>query len=496
MNDQIALNPNRLIKALGKLPAEFTRADIIRFVEQNEIRMLNFRYVAGDGRLKKLNFVINSKAHLDRVLAMGERVDGSSLFPFVAADSSDLYVVPRFRSAFVNPFADVPTLDLICSFYDNRGEPLESAPEYIVRKAQSALTERTGLVMEALGELEYYLFSEIDTIYPIVEQKGYHESHPFSKWGLVRREVMQLVSEMGGTIKYGHAEVGNIISGDLEMVQHEIEFLPAPIEDAADQLVTAKWAIREVAYRHGLEVSFAPKIIVGQAGSGMHVHTRFTKDGVNVMADDGGLTDTAKKVIAGYLMCSKSLTAFGNTVPTSFLRLVPHQEAPTSICWGDRNRSVLVRVPLGWQGVGDRMLRHANPLEPADSNVRIENNQTVELRSPDGSANVYMLLAGMAVAARYGLEHPDALGIAERLYVKADASKVEGLEQLPASCSESADGLEADRAHYEDGGVFPAGLIDAIVGRLKSYDDLNLSERLVGDSEALKALVSEHLHCG
>ena len=125
------------------------------------------------------------------------------------------------------------------------------------------------------------------------------------------------------------------------------------------------------------------------------------------MADDSGLTDVAKRVIAGYLMCSRSLTAFGNTVPTSFLRLVPHQEAPTSICWGDRNRSVLVRVPLGWLGVGDRMLRHANPLEPADSVVRIENNQTVELRSPDGSANVYLLLAGMAVAARYGLEHPE-----------------------------------------------------------------------------------------
>ena len=97
-----------------------------------------------------------------------------------------------------------------------------------------------------------------------------------------------MISEMGGTIKYGHAEVGNIISGDLEMVQHEIEFLPVPIEDAADQLVMAKWALREVAYRHNLEVSFAPKIIAGQAGSGLHVHTRFMKDGENAMADGRG----------------------------------------------------------------------------------------------------------------------------------------------------------------------------------------------------------------
>ena len=495
MNDRLILNPNKIVKALQKPAADFTKQDLVRFIEQNDIRMLNFRYVAGDGRLKKLNFVINSKAHLDRVLSMGERVDGSSLFPFVQAESSDLYVVPRFRTAFVNPFTEVPTIDLICSFYNNQGDPLESAPEYILQKAQRTLKQRTGLVMEALGELEYYLFSEIDSIYPIVEQKGYHESHPFSKWGLVRREAMQVISEMGGTIKYGHAEVGNIISGDLEMVQHEIEFLPAPIEDAADQLVMAKWAVREVAYKHNLEVSFAPKIIAGQAGSGLHVHTLFMKDGVNAMADDSGLTETARKIIGGYLMSAESLTAFGNTVPTSFLRLVPHQEAPTSICWGDRNRSVLVRVPLGWLGVGDRMLRNANPTEPADSMV-FENPQTVELRSPDGSANIHLLLAGMAVAGRFGLERPEALKLAAELYVKADATRVEGLKQLPASCYESADCLARDRARYEDGGVFPAGLLDSIIKNLKSYDDLNMSEKIFGNADSLKNLVNRHLHCG
>jgi glutamine synthetase len=496
MNDRLTLNPNKVVKALQKPAGEFTRRDIIRFIEQNDIRMVNFRYVAGDGRLKKLNFVINSRAHLDRILAMGERVDGSSLFPFVQADSSDLYVVPRFRTAFVNPFTEVPTLDLICSFYDCHGDPLESAPEYILKKAQRALRERTGLEMQALGELEYYLFSEVDSIYPIVEQKGYHESHPFSKWGLVRREAMQVISEMGGQIKYGHAEVGNIISGDLEMVQHEIEFLPVPIEDAADQLVAAKWAVREVAYRHNLEVSFAPKIIAGQAGSGLHIHTRFMKDGRNAMTDAGGLSDAARKIIAGFLMSAESLTAFGNTVPTSFLRLVPHQEAPTSICWGDRNRSVLVRVPLGWQGVGDRMLRDANPAEPAEPLEAWEDTQTVELRSPDGSANVHLLLAGMAVAGRYGLEHPDALKLAGQLYIKADATKVEGLRQLPASCYESADCLDRDRARYEEGGVFPPGLIDSLIHGLKAFDDLNMSERLFGNADSLKNLVNRHLHCG
>jgi glutamine synthetase len=496
MDPAIDLTPNRLVRALGKPAAELTRRDIVAFIEGNDIRMLNFRYVAGDGRLKKLNFVINGRAHLDRLLSTGERVDGSSLFPFVSAESSDLYVVPRYRTAFVNPFADVPTLDLVCSFYDSRGEPLASAPEQIVRKAQALLKERTGLVMEALGELEYYLISEVDRIYPIVEQKGYHESHPFSKWGLVRREAMKHISEIGGQIKYGHAEVGNILHGNLEMVQQEIEFLPVPVEESADQLVTAKWVLREVAYKHGLEVSFAPKIVVGHAGSGLHVHTRLMKDGTNVMADDRGLTDTARRMIAGLLMCADSLTAFGNTVPTSFLRLVPNQEAPTTICWGDRNRSVLVRVPLGWIGVGDRMIRDANPLERPEDLAAAESNQTVELRSPDGSAHVHLLLAGMAVAARHGLEHPEALEVARDLYVEPGRPGAAPGRRLPASCHEAADCLKRDRERYEAGGVFPGGLIDSLVAGLRAYDDEHLRQRLVGDTENLTRLVQQHLHCG
>jgi glutamine synthetase len=120
----------------------------------------------------------------------------------------------------------------------------------------------------------------------------------------------------------------------------------------------------------------------------------------------------------------------------------------------------------------------------------------VELRSPDGSANIHLLLAGMAVAGRYGLECPDALKLAAELYVKADATRVEGLKQLPASCSQSADCLARDRARYQDGGVFPSGLIDSIIGNLKAFDDFNLSEKLVGDADALKTLVNRHLHCG
>jgi glutamine synthetase len=105
-----------------------------------------------------------------------------------------------------------------------------------------------------------------------------------------------------------------------------------------------------LAFKYGIDVTFAPKITTGKAGSGLHFHTRIVKDGQSLMIKEGGLSEEAKKSIAGFMKCASSLTAFGNTNPMSYFRLVPHQEAPTSICWGDRNRSVLVRVPLGWTG--------------------------------------------------------------------------------------------------------------------------------------------------
>jgi glutamine synthetase len=498
MDSQVSLSPNKLVRFLKKRPEEFTKKDIIHFIEENEIKMVNFRYVGGDGKLKILNFVINDRKHLEKILTTGERVDGSSLFSYVDPSASDLYVVPRYRTAFVNPFSEIPALDLLCSYFDKNGKPLDIAPENILKKAHSALKEKTGMSMEALGELEFYVSSELDKICPITPQKGYHESHPFAKWELLRTEAMRIISEIGGRIKYGHSEVGNIVSGDWEYVQHEIEFLPVDVEEAADQLVIAKWVVREVAYKLGLEVSFAPKIIVGHAGSGLHIHFRLVKDGKNMLVDESGfLNETAKKMIGGVLEMAPSLTAFGNTVPTSFLRLVPHQEAPTNICWGDANRSVLVRVPLGWRGVSN-MIYDANPQEKEPYNDPMS-NQTVELRSADGSANVYLLLAGITTAALHGLENSESLKLAEKLYVSVDVGKhQEGLNlpQLPASCFEGGERLLEDRALYEKYDIFPAKIIDGLAETLKAFDDQHLSENLFGDGDKLKKLVDKYLHCG
>ena len=145
MNQDFSMHANPLVAKLQKPASELTKADIISYIKENGITMVNFMYPAADGRLKTLNFVINDAAYLDAILTCGERVDGSSLFPFIEAGSSDLYVVPRFCTAFEDPFAEQPTLSMLCSFFNKDGEPLESSPEHTLRKACRAFTEVTGM---------------------------------------------------------------------------------------------------------------------------------------------------------------------------------------------------------------------------------------------------------------------------------------------------------------------------------------------------------------
>ena len=260
---EVTLNPNKLVRFLKKPACEFTRHDIIRFIDENGIEMVNFRFVGEDGKLKTLNFVVTSRDYLESILATGERVDGSSLFSYVEAASSDLYVIPRFSSAFVNPFSEVPSLDILCSFYTGEGKPLESAPEHILKKAHTEFKRSTGLTFKAMGELEFYIFGKKDEMYPSQDQKGYTNSQPFAKWEDLRKEAMNLIAQAGGKIKYGHSEVGNFTSGDEYFEQHEIEFQPVEAEDAADQIVIGKWILRMLGQKYGVNVSFAPKITVG-----------------------------------------------------------------------------------------------------------------------------------------------------------------------------------------------------------------------------------------
>lgn len=228
---------------------------------------------------------------------------------------------------------------------------------------------------------------------------------------------------------------------------------------------------------------------------------RIMKDGKNMMTcEDGRLSETALKSIAGLMELAPSITAFGNANPTSYLRLVPHQEAPTNVCWGDRNRSVLVRVPLGWT-TSKPMYSQINPgLAPEDLKCPSA-KQTIEIRSADCSADIYQLLSALSIACLHGLSKEDALETARRTYVDVDIHKQENagrtaaLAQLPDSCAASAAQLERQRNVYEADGVFHPAMTDSIIARLKAFDDADLRQKMKKNPEIEAELVRRFYYC-
>lgn len=488
--DKLALM-NRLESWLQKPKEEFTRKDFIKLIQEKNIERFTFHYTALDGKLKELRLPITSLKYAEQLLVEGERVDGSSLFKgMVDASLSDLYVVPLYKSAFINPF-DEASLDFICRYMTNTGELAPFGLANTLEKASKLFTEHTGLELYALGELEFYLIRDaVENIYPSPRQMGYHSSSPFFKNGDILNEMMKTIASITGAVKYAHGEVGyiNSIRSDIPEIngkcaeQMEIEFLPRPISDMADYLVLSRWLIRNIAFRHNAVATFTPKLEEGIAGNGMHFHLALMKDGENVMLDsDGNLSNESKKLIAGLCHYADSLTAFGNTVSSAYLRLVPNQEAPTKICWSDMNRSAMIRIPLGWRKIGN-LAQKINPQETetlTDSVIR----QTVELRSPDGSALIHLILAGIAMAVDYGFSMEDYEEYVNRHYVTGNIFKdkkiLRKLTSLPQSCVESAKILSKKRHLYERNGVFKPELIDYVIKMLTKEADENINERLV-----------------
>ncbi|NUM79756.1 glutamine synthetase [bacterium] len=504
---------NPICRIVEKNSDQFTRTDLINVIERKHIERITFHYTALDGKLKELKLPITSRAHAERILAEGERVDGSSLFKgMVDAGLSDLYVVPVYKTAFLNPF-DESSLDFVCRYITPDGQLAPFALDNILHNAYELFKKNSGLELYALGELEFFLLSSLnDPMYHASKQKGYHASAPFVKNGPILNEMMKYIAQITGSVKYAHSEVGYVehVFSHLEEIrgrqaeQLEIEFLPVPITDAADHLIVARWLMRNVAYKHGSVATFAPKIEEGVAGNGLHIHMELRKNGRNIMRDPAGnLSVEAKKLIGGLCTYADSLTAFGNTVASSYLRLVPDQEAPTRVCWSDLNRSAMIRVPLGWTQT-HHLAKTVNPQETALSGNGT-NGQTVELRTPDGSALIHPLLAGIALAVDWGLAHTESIDFAEKLYVKGNIFKDKNLlEQLPViakNCVESSKILHEKRKFYERESIFPPSVIDYMIKLLraendeilhKSLNDLPPDERL---SETRKVLHKDlHRH--
>ncbi len=502
--DNFALQ-NPVSLSIGKCKEDFTREDLINVILEKNIERITFHYTAIDGKIRELRIPIANRKQAELVLAEGERVDGSSLFKgFIDVGQSDLYVVPIYKTAFFNPF-DSKSLDFMCCFLNKDGELAEYTPDNILRRASALLKQNHGVELYALTELEFYLIGNFDSkIYPQESQRGYHATAPYIKGTSMIDEMLRYITQITGCVKYAHNEVGHIenIQSNFDALngksaeQKEIEFLLAPVDEMANHIIISSWIIRNVAYRNGFLATFFPKIEIGHAGNGLHFHTALYKDGKNIITDEqGDLSKEAMQLIGGLCQYAPSLTAFGNTVPASYLRLVPGQEAPTKVCWSEMNRSAMIRVPLAWTKIGN-LASKINPQQTEKIDTS-ESRQTVELRSPDGSANAHLLLSGITMAAEWGLSNKEnALDLAEKSHVSINihgSSLEQELPNLAQSCVESSEKILQDRSLYERSNIFPPKVISYVAESLQKENDQYLNSRLIALDEEERTFQSRRI---
>ncbi|MGE5814543.1 MAG: hypothetical protein ACM36C_08665 [Acidobacteriota bacterium] len=443
---------------IGKPAVEWSVDDIVSFVRERGIRVVSLMHIGGDGWLKTLDFVPRDAVHLADVLIGGERADGSSLFGElgIAVGASDIVLRPRLSSAFVDPFAEEPTLAVLCSHFNRQGAPLAESPDTLVRTAHARLQAQTGVELHALGEIEFFLGARVgDAGAYGANERGYHASSPFVFGEALRRKALVQLGDMGVPVKYGHAEVGYVEADATDprvWEQHEIELWLRPLPDAADAVVLTQWVLRNLAQRAGMLCSFAPMARKGHAGSGLHFHfaPRTHGDYLPIASAADELRPESKWLIAGLVCYGAATMAFGNRSRDSFVRLSQGKEAPSYLTWGRYNRSALVRIPI----------------VPTDERGRITSPGTIEFRLPDGSAHPHLLLAAIAQAFVAGHEMADLDAVLEGTVVTAQNQPAD--KRVPLTFVEVADAVSRGRRMLEAGGVFAPNMLDRVIRLLRA----------------------------
>ncbi len=518
-NEKRGFYADPLLDFMEKPKSEFCLDDILKIIDQFEIGIINFLYNGWDGHLKTVNVPVTNKEQITEILVQGERIDGSSIFPFISSGDSDLYICPVYETAFLNPFSEESILCLFCTFFDKRGNFFEGAPDVMLKKAMKLLKAVHGIDVEALGELEFYFTREVDleesSKFLLKHDKHYHESSPFSNSQEIREEALRLAARCGCNLKYAHAEVGCFEKRNGSKVkkelweQHELEFELTDPLTAAYQITIAKWILRMLAKENNLGVTFLPKVNMAAAGSGMHYHLALKKNGKNILSNEGLtpdgnpiLTEEAFKTIGGILKLCKSMMAFGNPMPMSFLRLMPNMEAPVYICWGYRNRSSMIRIPLGWSfDTNDPLASKLNPGEFKDYGGLLRRT-TIEYRAPDPSSNPFLILTAVIVAINHGLTTKEIMDYTNHVRVEgnifSDKNKdvLKGLEKLPGSCAETAAALDVDREIYVKDRIFTNDFLNFHIKYLEQFDDKTFNAKILGKELSVDELVTRYFDWG
>ena len=357
---------------------KFDKDYVLKTVEERGVHFVRFWFTDVLGMLKSLAV---TDTELENAFSEGMGFDGSSIDGFTRLEESDMIAIPSPESFQVLPWR--PTEQgvgrMFCDIVTPDGEPFDGDPRYALRR----MTDKAaalGFTMYVGPELEYFYFAD-DQDTEVLDNGGYFDLTPLDIASDLRRETVLTLEKMGIPVEYSHHEVAPS--------QHEIDLRYCDASSMADNVMTYRLVVKEVAMQNGVYATFMPKPMFGQNGSGMHVHqSLFNKDG-NAFFDANdpegfNLSETAKHYIAGLLKYAPEFTAVTNPLVNSYKRLVPGYEAPVYISWARRNRSALVRVPMYKPGK--------------------ENATRLELRSPDPSANPYLAFACMLGAGLRGIE--------------------------------------------------------------------------------------------
>lgn len=449
--------------------AKESPAALLAWANENEIVEVDLRFV--DIRGVPQHFSMPIEAVDEGSFEDGFGFDGSSIQGFQAINESDMILLADLSTAFVDPFFEYKTLAIYCDIFDPISrEPYAMDPRGIAKRAEAYLTS-TGLADVAYfgPEAEFFVFDNVQyavspnmSFYKVdsIEafwnsasddptlgghlsriKTGYFPLPPLDQTQSLRAEMVQTMIAAGIEIEVHHHEVGSAGQGEIDMKY-------APLLKMADNVVTYKYIVKNVAAQNGMYATFMPKPLFQDNGSGMHVHQSLWKDGKPLFGGDlyAGLSQMALWYIGGVLKHASSILAFTNPITNSYRRLVPGYEAPVNLIYSARNRSAAIRIPM-----------YSNSPKA----------KRVETRFPDPAANPYLALPALLMAGLDGIKNQIDPG--DPATVDLYEGEVE-TPMVPGSLGGALEALKADHDYLLEGGVFTKEYIDAYID-YKQYND-------------------------
>ncbi|KAF1049527.1 type I glutamate--ammonia ligase [Xylophilus sp.] len=443
-----------------------TVADVLQLVKENEVKFVDFRFTDTRGKEQHVTVPVS---HFDEdKFTSGHAFDGSSIAGWKGIEASDMLLLPDPNTANIDPFFEESTLILTCDVLEpSDGKAYDRDPRSIAKRAEAYL-KASGLGDSAYfgPEPEFFIFDGVrwntdasGSFFKIDEYEapwntgakieGGNKGHrPTTKGGYfpvppvdstqdLRAEMVLVLESLGIPVEVFHHEVAG--AG-----QNEIGTRFSTLVQRADWTQLMKYVIWNVAHSYGKTATFMPKPIVGDNGSGMHVHQSVWKDGKNLFAGDGygGLSDYALYYIGGIIKHARALNAITNPGTNSYKRLVPGYEAPVKLAYSAKNRSASIRIPYV-----------ANP-----------KGRRIEARFPDPSANPYLAFSALLLAGLDGVEnkiHPGEAATKDLYHLPPEEDKL--IPTVAHSLDQALEALDADRAFLTKGGVFTDGFIDAYI---------------------------------